>query len=96
MKESYFAYKEWEKKNGIEPRLPGLQYTSQQMFWINAANVYCSKYRPEALKSRIITDVHSPGEFRVKGPMSNNPEFAKDFNCPLGSNMNPVKKCTVW
>ncbi|XP_008202483.2 neprilysin-2 [Nasonia vitripennis] len=96
MKESYFAYREWEKKNGVEPRLPGLHYTSQQMFWINAANVYCSKFRPEALKSRIITGVHSPGEFRVKGPMSNNPEFAKDFDCPLGSNMNPVKKCTVW
>ncbi|XP_031777451.1 neprilysin-2-like [Nasonia vitripennis] len=96
MKESYFAYREWEKKNGVEPRLPGLHYTSQQMFWINAANVYCSKFRPEALRAQIITNVHSPGEFRVKGPMSNNPEFAKDFNCPLGSNMNPVKKCTVW
>lgn len=96
IKEAYFAYNEWEKQNGQEPRLPGLQFTSQQMFWLSAANVWCNKYRPEALKSRIVTDVHSPGEFRVIGPMSNMPEFSNDFNCPVGSMMNPVKKCTVW
>ncbi|XP_058798010.1 neprilysin-2-like [Phymastichus coffea] len=96
IKEAYFAYNEWEKQNGQEPRLPGLYFTSQQMFWISAANVWCNKYRPEALKARIVTDVHSPGEFRVIGPMSNMQEFSNDFQCPLGSPMNPVKKCTVW
>lgn len=97
IKEAYLAYNDWEQSNGQqEARLPGLQYSPQQMFWIGAANVWCNKYRPEALKARVITDPHSPGEFRVIGPMSNMPEFAKDFNCPLGSPMNPAKKCTVW
>lgn len=96
IKEAYFAYNEWVRRHGVEPRLPGLDYTGQQMFWIGAANTWCSKYRPETLKLRITTGVHSPGEFRVLGPLSNMDEFAKDFNCPVGSKMNPEKKCAVW
>ena len=48
------------------------------------------------MKLRIITGSHSPVKFRVNGPMSNIPEFSKDWNCPLGSKMNPRNKCTVW
>lgn len=96
IKESYLAYQEWVKRHGPEPRLPGLDYTPSQLFWISAAHTWCSKYRPESLRLRITTGVHSPGEFRVQGPLSNMPEFAKDFSCPKGSRMNPVKKCSVW
>ena len=42
-----------------------------QMFWISAANTWCSKYRDKALEKRIKTGVHSPGMFRVQGPFSN-------------------------
>merc|ERR1711860_390310 len=83
--------------HGEEQRLPGLQtYSPHQMFWISAANTWCSKYRNKALEKRIKTGVHSPGMFRVQGPFSNSREFASDFQCPLGSRMNPVKKCEVW
>ena len=34
--------------------------------------------------------------FRVNGPFANMPEFAADWNCPLGSPMNPPDKCVVW
>ncbi|XP_012252045.2 neprilysin-2 isoform X2 [Athalia rosae] len=96
IKEAYLAYKDWVERNGPEPKLPGLKYTPEQMFWISAANTWCSKYRPESMKLRITTGFHSPGEFRVLGPMSNMKEFAMDFNCPLGSVMNPEHKCSVW
>ncbi|EEB19488.1 endothelin-converting enzyme, putative [Pediculus humanus corporis] len=96
IKEAYRAYVKWSERNGEEKMLPGLPYTPRQLFWISAANTWCCKYRPEALKIRIITGVHSPGRFRVIGPLSNMPEFSKDFNCPLGSKMNPVDKCEVW
>ena len=48
------------------------------------------------MKESLVTDTHSPEEFRIVGPFSNRPEFAKDFNCPVGSKMNPRKKCSVW
>ncbi|XP_063696900.1 neprilysin-2 isoform X1 [Culicoides brevitarsis] len=96
IKEAYLAYKEWMVHNGPEPKLPGLNYTPEQMFWIAAAQTWCSVYRPETMKMRITTGVHSPGQFRVLGPMSNMEEFSKDFSCPLGSKMNPIHKCVVW
>ncbi|XP_012288606.1 neprilysin-2 isoform X3 [Orussus abietinus] len=96
IKEAYLAYNEWVRRNGQEPKLPGLSYSPKQLFWISAANTWCSAYRPEALKLRITTGFHSPGEFRVLGPLSNMVEFSKDFNCPAGSKMNPTKKCSIW
>jgi len=76
--------------------MPGLDYTPQQMFWISAGQVWCSTYREEAIKNQVITGVHSPGQFRVIGPMSNSKEFAEDFKCASGTPMNPVAKCEVW
>jgi neprilysin len=95
IKESYRAYVRWAKKNP-EPKMPGLDYTQQQMFWVAAGQVWCSIYREEAMKNRVLTGVHSPGQFRVIGPMSNLREFADDFKCKSGTKMNPVKKCEVW
>ncbi|XP_014091152.2 neprilysin-2 isoform X1 [Bactrocera oleae] len=96
VKESYRAYRQWAEKNGPEPKLPGLDYTPEQMFWISAGQTWCAKYRKETLKMRITTGVHSPSQFRVMGTFSNMKDFARDFNCPDGSRMNPVQKCEVW
>ncbi|CAH1236556.1 unnamed protein product [Diabrotica balteata] len=96
LKEAYLAYNSWVRRHGIEPKLPGLKYTPNQLFWISAANSWCSKYRPESLKLRVLTGYHSPAPFRIIGPMSNSEYFNKDFKCPEGSNMNRAKKCSVW
>ena len=96
VKISYLAYQKWVKQNGPEPTLPKLNYSPSQLFWISAGNLWCSKVRLETLKSDVIGNTHSPSEFRVIGPFSNRPEFAKDFNCRVGSKMNPSKKCSVW
>ena len=97
MEAAYLAYESWEKRNGVEPRLPGLEaYSARQMFWISFGNVWCAKYRPEYLRDLILTDPHTPNEFRVIGSLSNLPEFSRDFGCPVGSGMNPAVKCKVW
>lgn len=96
IKEAYLAYNAWVNRNKPEQKLPGLNYTPNQMFWISAANSWCAKYRPESLKVRILTGYHAPGMFRVIGPLSNSEDFARDFKCPKGSKMNPISKCQVW
>ena len=52
------------KNNGPEPLLPGLNFTQNQLFFINYGQVWCGKLRDQSLLNRVLTDVHSPGEFR--------------------------------
>ncbi|KAF5287391.1 hypothetical protein FQA39_LY15929 [Lamprigera yunnana] len=96
VKEAYLAYRNWVLRNGVESLLPGLKYTTQQLFWIALANVFCSKGRPEYLTQEILTDVHPPSNIRLLGMISNCKRFGHDFNCKLGSPMNPCHKCRIW
>lgn len=98
LKQAYRAYKKWEaKQNRKERSLPGLsQFTHDQLFFLNFAQVWCGSMRREAAINRIQTATHSPGRFRVIGTLQNSYEFAKVFNCKPGTYMNPVKKCVVW
>ncbi|XP_046984045.1 neprilysin-2-like isoform X1 [Schistocerca americana] len=98
IKEAYRAYLALERRTGQpELRLPALPSLSpRQMFWVSVAQAWCSKYRVEQMRQSILTDVHPPSRFRILGPFSNQPEFAKDFECPLGCHMNPKRKCQVW
>ena len=80
----------------MELQLPGLNYTSKQMFWISFANVWCVKSRPRAVEDFMKTGSHSPANFRLIGVVSNSREFAEDFNCKVNSPMNPKNKCAVW
>lgn len=96
IKEAYLAYKSWVEENGEEPKLPGLNYTGQQLFWISAASVWCSTTREQELRQLIVTDEHSPDKQRVLGAFSNMEDFARDFKCKEGSKMNPIRKCKIW
>uniref|UniRef100_A0A2S2NML0 Neprilysin-1 n=1 Tax=Schizaphis graminum TaxID=13262 RepID=A0A2S2NML0_SCHGA len=98
IKQAYNAYNTWASVQwDAEPRLPGLQnYTPNQLFWLSAANIWCSKHRPEELMNLILVNEHAPDRFRVIGSFSNQKEFSNDFQCYIGSNMNPSNKCQVW
>ncbi|KAK2526710.1 Ece1 [Columba livia] len=96
LKAAYRAYQNWLKKNGAEETLPTLGLTNHQLFFVGFAQVWCSVRTPESSHEGLITDPHSPSRFRVIGTVSNSREFAEHFGCPLGSPMNPPKKCEVW
>jgi putative endopeptidase len=39
---------------------------------------------------------HPTGKFRVIGPLSNMPEFARAFDCTEQAEMVRAKRCEVW
>merc|ERR550534_2042780 len=96
VKEALLAYNRLTEKHGIEPILPGMNFSPRQLFWLSSARVWCNAKRPGALKKQVLTDPHSPAQFRVNGPLANLREFSQDWGCPVGSPMNPAKKCQVW
>ncbi|KAI8436146.1 hypothetical protein MSG28_004235 [Choristoneura fumiferana] len=97
VKQAFRAYTHWVQRHGTAGEtLPGLNHTHTQLFFLNFAQVWCGAMRPEAMRNKLKTAVHSPGRFRVIGTLSNSQDFAREFHCPPGSPMNPVNKCTVW
>ncbi|XP_017870344.1 PREDICTED: neprilysin-2 isoform X2 [Drosophila arizonae] len=96
LKQSFRAYKKWERLNGREQQLPALNMTHDQLFFLNYAQIWCGSMRPEDALTKIRSSVHSPGFVRVLGPLSNSRDFANAYNCAVGTTMNPAKKCSVW
>ncbi|XP_059487654.1 endothelin-converting enzyme homolog isoform X2 [Neocloeon triangulifer] len=95
LKAAFYAYQNWRQLQAELP-LPGLDLSHNKLFFVNFAQVWCSASTTEANQLQIEKDPHSPSRFRVNGPVSNFPEFAKVFECPAGTAMNPSEKCSVW
>lgn len=70
--------------------------TPEQRFFVANAMVWRSKARTEALVDQLRTDSHSPGRWRVLGPMSNMRAFAQAFSCKAGDAMVAADPITVW
>jgi len=95
--ESFRAYMKSLENVTPEPALPGLeQFTSEQMFFVSNAQVWCELQTPESLLGQVLGDPHSPGKFRVLGPLSNSQDFQREFNCPDNSGMVSQNKCKLW
>lgn len=73
-------------------------YTPAQRFFIAYAQLWKIKYTEAEMKKRLATDPHSPGMYRVNGPLKNCPEFFEAFQIPEGREMrNDVKKVArIW
>jgi len=98
IKEAFKAYRRHVNKLGHEEaRLPGMAaYTHDQVFYLSYAQAWCGHSKVESVIRSVLSDPHSPVLFRVNGVVANQPEFSTAFRCPIGTPMNPVKKCTVW
>lgn len=81
---AYEAFQKTEQaKNG--EKIGG--FTPDQRFFLSWAQVWRANTRDEELANRIITDPHSPVEWRTNGPLSNMPQFYEAFNIKEGDNM---------
>jgi putative endopeptidase len=95
---AYYAYKKFLEKNPAKKKEKIHGLSPEQRFFIGWARVWCIKHRPEALKQRLITDVHAPGKFRVNGPLSNMKEFYDAFGVKQGDAMwrDPKDRIEIW
>jgi putative endopeptidase len=73
-------------------------FTPAQRFFLSWAQVWKENKRDKALMLGLKTDPHSPGKYRVIGPLSNMPEFWKAFNVKEGDLMRnpPDKVVKIW
>jgi putative endopeptidase len=62
-------------------------YTPEQRFFLGYAQSWRVHTRPEQLRTRVTVDPHAPERWRVNGPLSNVPAFAKAFGCKPGDRM---------
>lgn len=71
-------------------------FTPEQRFFLGWAQARRTTFRDASLRLQVQTGVHSPGEFRVNGPLSNMPEFAKAFACKAGDAMVRARPTKIW
>ncbi|RQM14234.1 hypothetical protein B5M09_007891 [Aphanomyces astaci] len=91
LKSSFRAYHEYLNE------FPS-QYTEEagdKLFYLSFAQTWCTK-NTDAYLSSTWYKQHPPTIFRVTGALQNNAEFARVFQCPTDSYLNPSNKCLLW
>lgn len=92
---AYHAYALTEEFKSGEEREG---FTPAQRFFLAYAQLWKVNYTDEELKKRLATDPHSPGKYRVNGPLMNCPEFFEAFSVQETDPMrNPEDKISkIW
>jgi putative endopeptidase len=91
------AYHAFMKSLEGKPRPANIDgFTPEQRFFLGWAQVWAGKYRPEAERLQVAGNSHSLPRWRVNGPLSNMPEFARAFGCKTGTKMVREKPCAIW
>lgn len=89
---------------GLQKALEGREkqlidgFTPEQRFFLSYSQLWKVKSRPEALRLQVKTDPHSPGKFRVIGPISNMVEFMNAYDGKPGDPMirDEEKRIVIW
>jgi len=81
------GYEAFKKTNQFkkQEKISGL--TPDQRYFLAYGYAWMVNTNKEALMNQIMTDVHSPAQFRINGPLANFPQFHKTFKIKSGSPM---------
>ena len=99
VRSAFRAFKDAEKHGLLnsKARLPGLDYNTDQLFYLSFAQTYCTLLTKEALRNQVSAARYAPSAVRVIGTLANNDDFAKAFQChDQISTMNRRNKCYLW
>ena len=92
---AYAAFKK-TKEGQSNKKIDG--FTPDQRFFLSWAQVWRSSQRPEAAAQRILTDPHSPEQYRTMAPLTNIDAWYKAFNIKEGDKLykKPEDRTKVW
>ncbi len=86
----------WTAVGANPPVLEG--FTGDQRFFLGWAQAFRSLEREEALRNQILTDVHSPTEFRVNGVVRNVDAWYQAFDVKAADKLYlpPSQRVHIW
>ena len=93
---AYAAYQRYVARHGRPRVIDGL--TGEQRFFLAFAQAWRSNVRPDALRQQVLTDPHSPPEFRVNGVVRNVDAWYRAFNIRPGDRLflPPEQRVHIW
>ncbi|MGH9430514.1 MAG: M13 family metallopeptidase [Terriglobia bacterium] len=93
---AYAAYQKSLEGKTLPPDIGG--FTPDQRFFLSYAQIWAENIRPQFARLLVSADPHPIPKFRVLGPLSNMPAFAKAFDCKPGDPMvRPAgQRCQIW
>jgi putative endopeptidase len=73
-------------------------FTGEQRFFLGFAQVWRGKMRDQDLRAQLLSDPHSPNEFRANGVVSNLPEYYAAFGVKPGDKLfrAPDQRVKIW
>jgi putative endopeptidase len=93
------VYDALERSLAGRPRPPKIDgFTPEQRFFLAYAQLWRTKFRDSALRRQVMSNEHSPGQFRAFGPLVNLPEFYEAFGIKEGDPMwrAPEFRTKIW
>jgi predicted metalloendopeptidase len=92
---AYRAYKIATRGKEV-PVIDG--FTGDQRFFLGWGQIWRREYRDADIRQRILTDPHSPSEFRTNGPLRNFDPFYAAFGVKQGDKMYlpPEQRVKIW
>jgi len=91
------SYNALEKSLEGKPRPPKIDgFTPEQRFFLAYARIWATNVRPQFSRLMATVDPHPPARYRVNGPLSNMPAFAKAWGCKPGDPMVRPDHCRIW
>ena len=92
------AYRAYRISLGGRPAPVIDGYTGDQRFFMGWTQVWRTKARPETIRQQLLTDPHSPGEYRAFVPLTNMDAFYEAFDVGIGDGMYrpPQERVQIW
>jgi endothelin-converting enzyme/putative endopeptidase len=93
---AYAAYQRYQARHGPAPVIGGL--TGDQRFFLAYAQAWRTNVREGALRQQVLTNPHSPAEFRVNGVVRNVDAWYRAFNVQPGDRLYlpPEQRVHIW